>query len=120
MEKFRPIWKKRKTIDDVVMIGVEEEETLGSKTSTQYQVKYSVEDFLNIIDCEKDRHMSSELDNGVDHATRDSINSYKEAGIKREPTNETKISIRIVISWYYSIMYIFMFLYLGSVLFMLE
>ena len=99
MEKFGPIWKKRKTIDDVVMIGVEEEETLGSKTSTQYQVKYSVEDFLNIIDCEKDRHMSSESENEVEHIVKDSSNSCKETEIKRDSTKQTNISILIVISY---------------------
>ena len=36
------VWKKGKNIDDVVMIGVEEEGTLKFSNSTQYQVNYGI------------------------------------------------------------------------------
>ena len=76
----------------------------------------------NVSNHEQDRHGSSKFDDEVEHAIRDSGNSWKEIDIKMESTKQTKISIWIVISYIFScsVVYIDMFLYLGSVLCMLE
>ena len=61
-------------------------------------MNYGVEGLLTIIDREQDAHRSLESNNGVENVVRDSGNSCKKEEIKEEPTNQTKISIWIVIS----------------------
>ena len=39
---------------------------------------YGVQDLLSIFSHEQDRHMSSELDDGVDNTVKDSSKSFKE------------------------------------------
>ena len=62
-------------------------------TNTEFDVIYSVRDFLSIFDHEKDRHRSSESGDEVEHVVRDSSNPFKEKNIRKESTKQTKISI---------------------------